>query len=77
MGPVLFVMAIMGCGDGQTQCAEARVEQVTFASMAACQAAMPDVLNRSTDLEYPEVLANCRRAQPIMAGKAPIQVASR
>ena len=77
MGPVLFVMAVMGCGDGQTQCSEARVEQVSFTSMAACQAAMPDVLLRSTDLEFPEVSANCRRAAPLMASAASVRIASR
>ena len=41
MEPLYFVMAIMGCGDGTANCAEARVESVHYATVQQCQAAMP------------------------------------
>lgn len=61
MEPVFFVMAIMGCADGASACAEARVEPARYATVQQCQAAMPDALARNTDLEFPVVSAACRR----------------
>lgn len=60
MDPFFYVMAIMGCGDGSTACAEARVEPVHYQSIQACQAAMPAALQRNTDIAYPVVTASCR-----------------
>jgi hypothetical protein len=60
MEPLFYVMAIMGCGDGSDQCAQARVEQVQYRSIQACQAAMPAALQRNSDLSYPVISAACR-----------------
>lgn len=60
MEPLYFVMAIMGCGDGSANCAQARVESVHYQSISACQAAMPSALARNTDLSYPVISATCR-----------------
>jgi hypothetical protein len=60
MEPVFYVLAIMGCGDGSTACSEARVEPAHYASVQQCQAAMPAVLARNTDLEFPVLSAACR-----------------
>ncbi len=60
MEPLFFVMAIMGCSDGNAACAEARVETARYATMAQCRAAMPAALMRNTDVDYPVVAANCR-----------------
>jgi hypothetical protein len=60
MGPLFFVMAIMGCSDGSADCAEARVEQTHYATMQQCRAAMPAALTRNTDVDYPVVAASCR-----------------
>ncbi|HYZ49098.1 MAG TPA: hypothetical protein VE567_09420 [Sphingomonas sp.] len=60
MGPFLYVMAIMGCGDGGYQCAEARLLQTRYTSLAACQQAAQSELIRNSDLEFPELLASCR-----------------
>ena len=71
MGSFFYVMAIMGCTDGSAQCAEARVEQVRYASIQQCQAAMPGALQRNTDIDYPVVTAACRAngAQMAQAGQ--------
>lgn len=61
MEPVLFVMAILGCGDDGAQCSQQRVEPVRYASAAACQAAVPAALMRNTDVDYPVVGAQCRQ----------------
>ena len=62
MGPVFYVLAIMGCGDGQEQCQAARVEAQRFATVAECQAALPAALARNTDLDYPVVSGACQRS---------------
>ena len=67
MEPLFFVMAIMGCSDGSANCAEARVEQVTYASYAQCQAAMPGALMRNSDIDFPVVTASCRKRGAEMA----------
>ncbi len=61
MEPVLFVMAVLGCGDGAAACQVARIEPVRFETAAECRAAMPAVLARSTDLSYPVISVDCRR----------------
>jgi hypothetical protein len=66
MSPVLYVLAIMGCGDDSAQCQQARLEPVQYTSIQACQEAMPGALGRSTDLEYPVITAACRRQTPEM-----------
>lgn len=60
MEPFFYVMAIMGCSDGSSLCAEARIEPVRYASIAACQAAMPQALMRNSDLSFPVISATCR-----------------
>lgn len=61
MEPVFYVMAILGCGDFQDQCQQARIEPVRYQSAAQCQAAMAQVLPRHTDLSYPTIAASCQR----------------
>ena len=70
MEPVFFVMAILGCGDGQAQCSEARVEPVRYQSAAQCQAALPTALARHTDLDFPVVSGACRASGTRMAQAA-------
>lgn len=61
MDQVLYVLAIMGCGDDASQCQQARVEPVRYASIEACQAAMPAALERNTDVQFPVISAACQR----------------
>ena len=62
MDPLMFVMAILGCGESDAACREVRVEPVRYESQAACLAATEAVLMRNDDLAYPTVVAQCRRA---------------
>lgn len=74
MGPFVYVMAIMGCGDGTAQCTEARIVPTRFETMAACQQAAQAELIRNGDLDFPELMASCRSttAQFVMnTAKAP------
>ena len=62
-----FVMAILGCGDAGTQCADARVLPARYATAAECRAQLPTALARHTDLDFPTVMADCREQGPRVA----------
>ncbi len=76
MDPIFYVLAIMGCADGNNQCAEARVEPPRYASIQACQAAMPAALQRSTDLSYPVIAATCRQTDARVISRAAARIPS-
>jgi len=61
MEPLAFVMAILGCGEGDQACTELRLAPSRYESQAACLAATEDVLARQDDL-YPVIVAQCRRS---------------
>lgn len=60
MEPLVYIIAILGCADDGAMCERARVAPVTYVSQAQCQAALPDALRRSADLDYPTIQANCQ-----------------
>lgn len=62
MGPFIYVMAIMGCGDGGYQCTEARIVETRYETMTQCQQAAEAQLIKNGDLEFPELMATCRSA---------------
>ncbi|HTU09279.1 MAG TPA: hypothetical protein VMG08_00155 [Allosphingosinicella sp.] len=62
MQTLMYVMAIMGCGESDAACREVRIDQQTYQSAASCQAATASALARHTDLEFPTVVARCRPA---------------
>ncbi len=62
MQTLLYVMAIMGCGESDAACREVRIDQQSYRSEATCRAATASVLARHTDLEFPTVVARCRPA---------------
>lgn len=72
MEPLAFVMAILGCGEGDMPCDEVRLAPSRYESQAACMAATEAVLARESDLLYPVVVAQCRRAdaaEPVLAAE--------
>lgn len=60
MEALFYVMAIMGCSDGATNCAQTRVEPAHYATIQQCQAAMAGALQRNSDLSFPVITAACR-----------------
>jgi hypothetical protein len=60
MGPAFYIMAILGCGDGQAACQQVRLIETQYSSVDACNAAMAEKLMAATDLPFPEVSAQCR-----------------
>ncbi|MEI9927681.1 MAG: hypothetical protein WDN44_08170 [Sphingomonas sp.] len=77
MEPVYFVLAILGCDDDGAQCRQQRVEPVRYQSVMACQAAMPAVLERSTDLAFPVIGGSCEQRGQQMAGTSASRLGSR
>lgn len=64
MQAIFFVLAIMGCGEDQAGCVEARIETARYATVQQCQAAAPAALARHTDLSFPVISAACRANGP-------------
>ena len=71
MDQIIYVLAIMGCGDDNLGCQQARVEPVRYASYAACQQAMPSALGRNTDIDFPVIAAACQRQDARMVDSQP------
>jgi ABC-type hemin transport system ATPase subunit len=66
MGPAIFIIAIMGCGEGDSPCQQVRMLDARYESQAACIAASEAALTQNTDIEYPVVSAEC-----VTAGATP------
>ena len=64
MGPGYFVIAIMGCADGSAACTPVATAPTHYATEAECAAATPAVLAGSTDLDFPTLVAECRKTAP-------------
>lgn len=59
MGPGIFLIAIMGCGEGDAPCRQVRTLEARYESQAACTAATEAALTGNTDVDYPVVAAEC------------------
>jgi hypothetical protein len=59
MEPLAFIIAIMGCGEGEAPCRQVRMLEARYESRAACTAATEAALIRNTDVDYPVVAAEC------------------
>src|SRR5436309_7516257 len=59
MGPGIFLIAIFGCGEGNTACLPVRILETRYESRAACMAASEGALMRNGDVDYPTVVAQC------------------
>ena len=63
MGPVSYVIAIMGCADGAASCQQVAVAPARYESAAACEAATVNVLAASTEFDFPTLVARCQSAK--------------
>jgi hypothetical protein len=59
MGPGIFLIAIMGCGEGDAPCRQVRMLEARYESQAACTAATEAALTQNTDVDYPVIAAEC------------------
>jgi len=75
MGPGYFVIAILGCADGSTDCTPLTTVPARYESAEACEAAVPAALMANSSFDFPSLVAACRPASaPASAGseeKAP------
>lgn len=59
MGAGLFIIAIMGCGEGDAPCRPVRTLEARYESRAACTAATAAAVAQNSDVDYPVVVAQC------------------
>lgn len=59
MQAAFFIMAIMGCGEGEGACQQLRLLDTRYQSQAACAADTQAVVTRFVDADYPVVVAQC------------------
>ncbi|MBB5684239.1 hypothetical protein [Sphingobium boeckii] len=63
MEPLIYVMAILGCGDAGTGCAQQRIATPIYRSAAHCRADAGNVLLANTDLDFPMIKVDCRKTR--------------
>jgi hypothetical protein len=59
MGPGIFLIAIMGCGEADAPCQTVRTLETRFESQAACTAATEAAVAGAGDVDSPVVVAQC------------------
>ena len=64
MEPVYYVIAILGCADGSTECTPAATVSTHYASREACTAGTHRALLTNSDLDFPTLVAHCRASRP-------------
>ena len=65
MGPVSYVIAILGCADGSVACQPVATIPTRYESQAACSAATASTLAANSDFDFPTIVAECRKSQPL------------
>ena len=69
MGPTIFVLAIMGCGEAEAPCQQVAIAPARYESVEACNAGGSSAIENYLDIDYPVVVAECRRADIPMASQ--------
>jgi len=69
MGPAFYILAILGCGEGETACEQIATAGSAYESVDACNQATPAALVDHSDALFPVVVAQCRRADQPAAAK--------
>ncbi|HZF94469.1 MAG TPA: hypothetical protein VEZ20_06295 [Allosphingosinicella sp.] len=60
MNTALYVIAILGCGEGEAPCQPVQVIEQRYESREACLAATDGALERASNVDFPVVVAECR-----------------
>jgi hypothetical protein len=60
LDPGYFIIAILGCADGSTDCTRVATVPTHYSSEATCAAATGDALASRSDLDFPTLVAQCR-----------------
>ena len=70
MEPVYFVIAILGCADGGSACTPVATLPTHYENAAQCSAETHAALQRSTDFDFPTLMAECRAGSTPAAASA-------
>ena len=74
MEPAFFLIAILGCGEGDAPCEQVRRLDTRYESRAACTQATDRALMASADAPYPVVVAQCVAAGEPAGQVRPVEV---
>jgi hypothetical protein len=74
MEPAFFLIAILGCGEGDAPCEQVRRLDSRFESRAACARATDRALAANADQNYPVVVAQCVAAGEPAGQVRPVDV---
>ena len=82
MEPAYFVIALLGCADGGSACTPVATLPTHYENAAQCSLETNAALQRSTDFDFPTLMAECRAASAPAAASAdesekPIPAAAR
>lgn len=59
MGPAYFVIAILGCADGGSQCTPVALVPTHYETAAECSVATQAALEANSNFDFPTLLAQC------------------
>ena len=62
MEPTAFIIAILGCADGAVDCRPVATAPQAYRSVAECKAARDAALDDHSALDFPTLVAECRKA---------------
>lgn len=74
MGAGYFVIAILGCADGGSNCTPVATLPTRYESQRQCAAASVSVLEANSNFDFPTLLARCRQGSGVTAAKAQSRV---
>lgn len=69
MGPVTYMIAILGCADGSATCQQVALMPARYESRASCAAATNEALVAGASFDFPTVVAECRVTKAPAAAK--------
>jgi hypothetical protein len=75
MGPGYFVIAILGCADGGSQCTPVTTLQAHYATAQQCSAATAAALEANSNFDFSTLIARCRRGSAAESASAQRDVA--
>ena len=72
MGPISYVIAILGCADGSASCQTVATLAPRYETAAQCAAARDTALDANSDLDFPILMAQCQKSSghPVAADVA-------
>ena len=62
MGPIGYIIAILGCTDGGASCQTVATLAPRYENAAQCAAARDSALDANSDLDFPMLVAQCQKS---------------